>query len=138
MSVLYRVRARSLACCIAVVAALGALAFAPAAGAAKIGSTYLALGDSLAYGFHGAQFKEEFPNINPASFNDGYVDDFGAALKFFHPGLQVINDGCPGETTGTMIKGSGIVGFCAGGPTGTPFPSVWLHHPYITSQLADA
>ena len=138
MSVLYRVRARSLACCIAVVAALGALVFVPAAGAAKIGNTYLATGDSLAYGFHQAQFEKEFPKINAANYNDGYVDDFGAALKFFHPGLQIINDGCPGETTDTMIKGSGILGFCAGGPTGTPFPAVWLHHPYLTSQLADA
>jgi len=29
------------------------------AGAAQIGSTYLALGDSLAYGYHAAQFKRE-------------------------------------------------------------------------------
>src|ERR1700682_3758944 len=127
MSVIHRGRARLLACCIAAVAVFGALVFAPAAGAAKVGSTYLALGDSLAYGFHQAQFEAEFPAINPASFNDGYVDDFGAALKFFHPGLQVINDGCPGETTETM-KNAGP-GFCAGGPTGSPWPDIWLHHP---------
>ena len=140
MSVRSRMRARLLACCVVAVAALGALVLAPAAGAAKVGSTYLALGDSLAYGFHQAQFEAEYPNIVPASFNDGYVDDFGAALKLFHPSLKTINDGCPGETTETMIKGSGIPGFCAGGPTGTPFPDVWLHHPYPAggSQLADA
>src|ERR1700680_941408 len=140
MSVKSRGRTRLLACCVAATAALGALMFAPAAGAAKIGSTYLALGDSLAYGYHQAQFKAEFPAINPASFNDGYVDDFGGLLKLANPSLKTINDGCPGETTETMIKGSGIPGFCAGGPTGTPFPDVWLHHPYPAggSQLADA
>ena len=120
MSVRSRIRTRLLACCVIAVAALGALVFAQAAGAAKLGSTYLALGDSLAYGYHQAQFQAEYPNINPASFNDGYVDDFGAALKLANPKLQVINDGCPGETTETMIKGSGIPFFCAGGPTRPP------------------
>src|SRR5271157_206259 len=49
MSVLYRARARLLGCCVAALAALGALVFVPAAGAANVvtGSTYLALGDSL-------------------------------------------------------------------------------------------
>lgn len=101
--------------------------------------TYLALGDSLAYGYHAAQFASEYPNINPASFDAGYVNDFGAALKLVNPKLQIINDGCPGETTETLISGSGIPEYCAGGPTGTPFPYVWLHHPYTaSSQLGDA
>ncbi len=140
MSVFSRIRTRMLVCCVASVAALGALVLAPTAGAYKIGGTYLALGDSLAYGYHQAQFQSEYPNINPASFNDGYVDDFGGLLKIFGHGPQTINDGCPGETTETMIKGSGITGYCAGGPTGTPFPEVWLHHPYAAggSQLNDA
>ena len=100
---------------------------------------YLALGDSLAYGFHAAQFASEYPNVHPASFNAGYVDDFGAVLQFLKPHLQIINEGCPGETTDTLITGSGLPGYCAGGPSGTPFPYVWLHHPYsLGSQLADA
>jgi lysophospholipase L1-like esterase len=143
MSVFSRVRTRLLVCCVTGAAALGALALAPAAGAFNVGSTYLGLGDSLAYGYHQAQFKEELAKgeVNPASFNDGYVSDFGTTLKlFFNRNLNVINDGCPGETTDTMIKGSGITGFCAGGPTGTPFPDSFLHHPYTAggSQLADA
>ena len=56
MSVLHRFRARLLLC-VAALAALGALAFAPAAGANDVGNTYLALGDSLAYGYHQAQFQ---------------------------------------------------------------------------------
>ncbi len=49
MSALYRVCTR-LFVCAAALAAFGALALAPAAGANGVGSTYLALGDSLAYG----------------------------------------------------------------------------------------
>ena len=91
-----------------------------------------------------AQFKAEYPNVNPANFEGGYVQDFGKLLKLANPKLQVINDGCPGETTETFIHGSGIPqaygSYCAGGPTGTPFPYAFLHHSYgtHTSQLEDA
>jgi lysophospholipase L1-like esterase len=137
------IRARMLACTVAATAALGGLAFTSAAGAATP-NTYLALGDSLAYGYHAAQFKAEYPNINPAKFEGGYVQDFAKVLKLTNPKLQLINDGCPGETTESFINGSGIPlaygAFCAGGPTGTPFPYAFLHHSYgtHTSQLEDA
>jgi lysophospholipase L1-like esterase len=145
MSVLHRIRIGLLGCCVGAVAMLGALAFASAAGAATptLGSTYLALGDSLAYGYHRAQFESEYPNINPANYHEGYVNDFGALLKLANPKLALINDGCPGETTETFINGPGAPytgAYCAGGPTGTPFPFVWLHNSYApyTSQLEDA
>lgn len=142
MSVFDRIRASVLVCCVVAVGALGALVLAPAAGAFKLGNTYLALGDSLAYGYHRAQFESEYPNVNPANYHQGYVNDFGAVLKLWNPKLQIINDGCPGETTETFINGPGAPytgAYCAGGPTGTPFPYVWLHHPYTTdSQLSDA
>jgi lysophospholipase L1-like esterase len=141
MTVLQRVRARFLVLA-AVLAAFGALALAPAAGATGPGSTYLALGDSLAYGYHQAQFQQELKEkgfVNPANFNDGYVDDFGATLKLLNPKLKIVNDGCPGETTETFIKGSGVgPAYCAGGPTGSPFPKAFLHHPYPGTQLQDA
>jgi len=166
LSISSRVRGRLISGVVAATAVC-ALVFAPAASAAKLGTTYLALGDSLAYGFHQAQFEGELAVdsplgvgtcvfgecIMPATFNDGYVNDFGAALKVFKPGLRVINDGCPGETTDTMINGPGA-GFydgsgvpfindaCANGPGESPFPLVWLHHPYAPSangsQLSDA
>jgi lysophospholipase L1-like esterase len=143
MSVLHRIHGRLLVCCVAAVAALGALVFAPAAGAAQVGNTYLALGDSLAYGYHAAQFKSELESkgyVEPSTFEEGYVNDFYASLKLLNPKLQLIDNGCPGETTETLIGGSGIPGYCAGGPTGTPFPYAFLHHTYspYTSQLADA
>jgi lysophospholipase L1-like esterase len=142
MSDPHRVRARLLACVTALVA-FAMLALAPGAGAAGVGSKYLALGDSLAYGYHQAQFQEELKEkgfVEAANFNDGYVDDFGAALKLVNPKLQIVNDGCPGETTETMIKGSGAYGpaYCAGGPTGSPFPKAFLHHSYPGTQLEDA
>ncbi len=143
MPVPHRSRARLLTCFALAIVSLGALAFTQIANAAQVGNTYLALGDSLAYGYHAAQFKQELEKkgyVEPSTFDQGYVDDFGAALKLAHPKLQIINDGCPGETTETFIDGSGIPGYCAGGPTGTPFPYAFLHHPYTpyTSQLADA
>jgi lysophospholipase L1-like esterase len=141
MSALIRARARLLVCA-AVVFAFGALVLAPAAGAFGPGKTYLAVGDSLAYGYHQAQFQQELKEhgfVNPANFNDGYVDDFAKVLKLLNPKLNVVNDGCPGETTETFIHGSGVgPEFCAGGPTGTPFPKAFLHHAYPGTQLEDA
>jgi lysophospholipase L1-like esterase len=138
MSVLHRISTRIV--CVAAVAALGACLFAPAASAGTIGSTYLALGDSLAYGFHLAQFEEEQKNgtFSPTHFDEGYVDDFAAALKAVNPSLQYINDGCPGETTTAMGSGSGFQGFCSNFPTGKLFPDFFLHHEYRGSQLGDA
>ena len=142
MSVL-SIRARVLGCTAAAVAVLGGLVFAPASGAAvpKLGNTYLALGDSLAYGYHAAQFKAEYPNVNPANFEGGYVQDFAKVLKIANPKLQVINEGCPGETTETLSKARApAYGILRGGATGTPFPYAFLHHSYgtHTSQLEDA
>jgi lysophospholipase L1-like esterase len=138
MSLSHRIHPRVVVLCAAVATMAGALALAPSAGAARVGGTYLALGDSLAYGYHAAQFQEEFPNIKPESFNDGYVNDFDQLLKLFNPSVQLINDGCPGEGTETMIHGSGVPGFCGGEDT-SPFPYVWLHHRYTTAtQLSDA
>jgi lysophospholipase L1-like esterase len=138
MSVSHRVNLRLLAPLAAALALVGTLAFAPAAGAVKVGNTYLALGDSLAYGYHAAEFAEEFPHVNPATFEEGYVNDFGQVVKLFNKNVKLINDGCPGEGTETMIHGSPIAGFC-GAEDAPPFPYVFLHHPYSTrTQLEDA
>jgi lysophospholipase L1-like esterase len=138
MSLSHRVKLGLLAPLAAALALVGGLALAPAAGAVKVGSTYLALGDSLAYGYHAAQFAEEFPNVNPETFDEGYVNDFDQVVKLFNPNVTLINDGCPGEGTETMIHGSPAAGFC-GGEDAPPFPYIFLHHPYSTrTQLQDA
>src|SRR2546426_273360 len=59
---------------------------------------YLALGDSLAYGYQYAKFLAEFPNIDATSFDTGYVDDLAARLRTVRPGIQTVNYGCPAET----------------------------------------
>ena len=134
-------RTRLLGCLTVAVLALVSLILAAPAAASTLGTTYLALGDSLAYGYHQAQYERELPNVDPATFNHGYVDDFADVLRLGRPNLQVINDGCPGETTSTFLNGSGVTGYCAGaGPTGQLWPDKWLHHPYLDggSQLSDA
>ena len=93
--------------------------------------SYLALGDSLAFGYSQAKFEHLLPNENPAAYDTGYVDDFAHLLRIGHPTLQAINDGCPGETTESFIKGPCEYQLA--------FP---LHHPYVggpaSSQLSDA
>ena len=87
---------------------------------------YLALGDSLAYGYQYAKFLAEFPNIDATSFDTGYVDDLAARLRTVRPGIQTVNYGCPGETTASYFTG------CAYQAT---FP---LHVGYSGSQAAAA
>ena len=147
MSVLTRARARLLACCVAGLAVLGALVFAPAAGAANLvtGNTYLAVGDSLTYGYHAKQFAEEIAKkgfAEATNYEEGFVNDFGNTLKVLQPKLSITNLGCPGETTETSLNGPGAPytgTYCAGGPTGSPFPFAFLHKPYThNTQLEEA
>lgn len=53
---------------------------------------YLALGDSLAYGFQ-----------RNGVFNAGYVDDLSVRLAGIQSGITTVNFGCPGETTGSFM-----------------------------------
>ena len=70
-----------------------------ASGSVSAQSYYLALGDSLAYGFQPGK-----PQTAPASaFDTGYVDVFAARLRKLSPKLRVVNYGCPGESTRTFV-----------------------------------
>ncbi|GCE23639.1 SGNH/GDSL hydrolase family protein [Dictyobacter kobayashii] len=73
-------------------------------------ANYLAVGDSLAYGFQ--------PDLD---FSHGYADDFYANLKS-HGTTGYANMACPGETTTSMIYGDCSVSFLR-------------KFPYIGSQL---
>jgi lysophospholipase L1-like esterase len=84
---------------------------------------YLALGDSLAFGYQEVKF--DFATYNPAQFNTGYVDDFFAMLQDIRPNIQVVNYGCPQETSTTLI-----VAPCPFLKYGLP-----LHETYSGSQL---
>jgi lysophospholipase L1-like esterase len=61
---------------------------------------YLALGDSMAYGYQPTKAKAP-----PSAVHTGYVDRFAARLRKLFPSLQVVNYGCPGESAVTFARG---------------------------------
>ena len=89
---------------------------------------YLALGDSLAFGFQFDKFNANLPSVPAALFSTGYVDYFGGMLREIRPAIRTVNYGCPVETTVTFIHGGCMY-------TALGFP---LHDPYDGSQLSAA
>ncbi|PWU17452.1 MAG: hypothetical protein C5B48_15925 [Candidatus Rokuibacteriota bacterium] len=61
---------------------------------------YLALGDSMAYGFQPTK-----ANAPPSAVKTGYVDVFAARLRKLAAAIKVVNYGCPGESTVTFVRG---------------------------------
>lgn len=99
----------------------------PAAAAEKEAGGYLALGDSVAFGFN--PLARDFSE--PESFI-GYPEALAALLD-----VDVVNASCPGEASGGFISLSspldnGCRGFRFGTPQTPPFP---LHEKYKTAQL---
>ena len=86
-------------------------------------SYYLALGDSMAYGF-----QPTTANAPASAINTGYVDLFAARLRKLSSKLKVVNYGCPGESTVTFARG-GCDWLKHGGK---------LHDPFRGSQLTAA
>src|SRR5205809_7187621 len=62
---------------------------------------YLALGDSIAYGFQPAKASAGLP---PARFRTGYVDVFAARLRALAHKTRVVNYGCTAESNDTVIQ----------------------------------
>lgn len=85
-------------------------------------SYYLALGDSVTYGYQGSKVV---PGFTAEDFNTGYVDVFAAQLRSIQPTIRVVNYGCPGESSTTFISGS-----CPANRIGFP-----LHDPFSGPQL---
>jgi lysophospholipase L1-like esterase len=95
--------------------AFGALALAPVAGAWKSHpvSTYLALGDSISFGYSEQVFDENAPNDAPAYFEEGFTDAFAEDLGRRHEvgrNLVLVNDACPGETSNGLIGENPLLG----------------------------
>jgi len=86
---------------------------------------YLALGDSLAFGFQWRIFNQHFPSVPPELFANGYVDSLAHMLGQVRPDIQTVNFGCVGETTNTFIRGGRLY-------TAQGFQ---LHDGYSGSQL---
>lgn len=94
----------------------GVAAIACLAGVAFIGSAspassqvvhgpkqyYLALGDSITYGYQAYKHAAALP---PSAYNTGYVDVFAEHLREIQPAITVVNYGCPGESTRSFLKG---------------------------------
>jgi lysophospholipase L1-like esterase len=99
-----------------------------------VGTRYLALGDSVTFGFQ-ESFVVPAPNYkDPASFL-AYPEQLGAELH-----LLVANAACPGETSGSLVDATAQSNGCEntlGAPTG--YRKLWpLHVRYKGSQLAYA
>src|SRR5205823_4327720 len=76
--------------CVVIAAVLVLVGLATPAGAAQERTQYLALGDSLAFGYQPS-----------GVFDQGYVQQ----LHAMHPELALTNLGCPGETSQTLVAG---------------------------------
>jgi lysophospholipase L1-like esterase len=101
---------------------------------ARVTHGYLALGDSVTFGYREANTTPA-PNYLDAPSFIGYPKDVGLAL-----GLQVANAACPGETSLSLIKKGVQSNGCENVPGGGPgyrsaFP---LHVSYKGTQLAYA
>lgn len=70
----------------------------PPAGPGSGSHYYLSLGDSLAFGYQ-PDLVAAF-DFNAADYT-GYAENYAA----MRPGLTLVNYGCPGETTGSMLGG---------------------------------
>jgi len=98
------------------------------------GSRYLALGDSVTFGYQEA-FVVPAPNYHVAAGFLGYPEQLGTELHQI-----VANAACPGETSGSLIDPSAQSNGCENAPGSsggyrTAFP---LHVRYSGSQLAYA
>jgi len=96
---------------------------------------YLALGDSITFGYQGARIAAEVQatgTVNPAGFTTGVANDYLRILQVLRPGIQLVNYACPGETSTQFVSVSGCPTFSY---QGHAFP---LHNAFTGTQLAAA
>jgi len=98
-----RTRVAGPAACLAAVLASAALLI-PSSASANPTATYLALGDSVAFGYSTQQYNEGQSKGDPATgFERGYPNAYLKLLLKKSPGTQLTNDSCPNETTESFI-----------------------------------
>jgi hypothetical protein len=95
--------------CAAALAALAAMTMTSVASARRapkpVSRTYVALGDSLAFGYSQQGFNENLATgEKPSAFENGYPNQYLADTNEVSPKpYQLVNYGCPGETTESLI-----------------------------------
>ncbi len=94
-------------------------------------SDYLALGDSVTFGYREAA-NLPTPDYSDAASFVGYPEDVGAAL-----GLDVANAACPGETSTSLVKPNVLSNGCENSASGLPgYRALYpLHVSYRGTQL---
>jgi lysophospholipase L1-like esterase len=110
-----RRRGGVIGCVLMLALAVSALALAPAAAnaenAAPATSDYIALGDSISYGYSAERFNVHFPTESPTFFEEGVANDATKLLrKTLGKGLTLVNDACPGETSNGLIGENPVLG----------------------------
>jgi lysophospholipase L1-like esterase len=101
--------------------------------------TYLALGDSIAFGMDPTLFIPPLPTPTPAQFT-GYPEVV-ARVEHLLQSKKEVNAACPGETSGSFwIAGAPDNGCNGLGPAGQPpfKTSIGLHTNYTGTQLGFA
>jgi lysophospholipase L1-like esterase len=121
----WRFVATSLTCALLVLVSV-APAAANASDRDREDDVYLALGDSVAFGFN--------PLLDPRNANNfvGYPEALARRLD-----LDLTNASCPGEASGGFISLTGVDNVCRPYRFGIPgvLPALPLHVAYSTSQL---
>jgi len=113
----FRSRGRLIGCCLVLVLALAAAMSVPSMASAQTTEKYLALGDSLAFGYSTEQYhKGEAKGFeSPELFSHGYADNYAKKLNALAKAAKegnsttLQNNGCPGETTGSLIGTNPVV-----------------------------
>jgi lysophospholipase L1-like esterase len=98
--------------------------------------TFLALGDSIAFGFNPTLFNPTLPPPTPAQFT-GYPEVV-AQVEHLLKSKKEVNAACPGETSASFwILGAPDNGCNSAGPQGQPSfkASIGLHTNYPGTQL---
>jgi lysophospholipase L1-like esterase len=104
-----RSRSRLIGCCMALVLMASALLASSASARPRTlnPTAYVALGDSLAFGYTEQKFDENSPGESPTAFEGGYANLLAAKLakseKLAGNGLALENLGCPGELSDGLI-----------------------------------
>ncbi len=119
----FRSRGRVIVYAIALVA-LSAMLFMPGAASAETAevepaatpattTNYLALGDSITFGYTEEKFNINYPNESPSYFEEGFDNFFNKDLQKSEEvgkGSTIVNDACPGETSDGLIGENEAIG----------------------------